>query len=106
MTPDSLVEQATSTEEIDDLFRRYVVAIADASLVEQSADGRYVDAYTAGFLLAKIAIRASGYRVKSGDNHRAIAAAFHALGRVCPLTSSGTSTGSTRTRDTPGGPSR
>lgn len=70
MTPDSLVEQATSTEEITDLFKRYDVAIADASLIAQSADGRYVDAYTAGFLLAKIAIRASGYRVKSGDNHR------------------------------------
>ena len=36
----------------------------------QSADGRYIDAYTAGFLLAKIVIRALGYRVKSGDNHR------------------------------------
>lgn len=70
MTPDSLVEQATSPQEIDDLFKRYAVAISDASLVAQSADGRYVDAYTAGFLLAKIAIRAAGYRVKSGDNHR------------------------------------
>lgn len=70
MTPDSLVEQATSTEEIDDLFKRYAVAIADASLLAQSADGRYVDAYTAGFLLAKIVIRAAGYRIKGGDNHR------------------------------------
>lgn len=70
MTPDSLVEQATSPEEIADLLIRYAIAIADASLVEQSADGRFVDAYAAGFLLAKIAIRAAGYRVKSGNNHR------------------------------------
>ena len=57
MTPDSLVKQRTSTGEIADLFKGYAVAIADASLKAQSADGRYVDAYTAGFLLAKIAIR-------------------------------------------------
>lgn len=76
MTPDSLVEQATSTSEIADLFTRYAVAIADASLTAQSADGRYVDAYTAGFLLAKIVIRAAGYRVKGGDNHRDTLAAL------------------------------
>ena len=70
MTPESLVEQTTSAAEIADLFKRYAVAVVDASLVAQSADGRYVDAYTAGFLLAKIAIRAAGYRVKGGDNHR------------------------------------
>ena len=70
MTPDVLVPLATSPEEISDLFNRYAVALADASLVAQSVDGRYVDAYTAGFLLAKLAVRAAGYRVKGGENHR------------------------------------
>ena len=70
MTPDALIPLETSFQEIADLFERYSVALADASLVTQSADGRYVDAYTAGFLLAKIAVRAAGYRVKGGDNHR------------------------------------
>lgn len=70
MTPDALVALATSRQEIADLFGRYAIALADASLPTQSVDGRYVDAYTAGFLLAKIAVRASGFRVKGGDNHR------------------------------------
>ncbi len=53
-----------------EVFERYRIALADSALAEQSADGRYVDAYTAGFLLAKIAVRASGYRVRGGENHR------------------------------------
>jgi len=70
MTPEALIAQATSRQEIADLLERYSVALGDASLSVQSVDGRYVDAYSAAFLLSKIAIRAAGYRVKSGDNHR------------------------------------
>jgi len=70
MTPDSLLPADTSPEEIASLFERFDVAIADARLPGQSVDGRYVDAYTAGFLLAKVVVRASGYRVKGGENHR------------------------------------
>ncbi|HEX9093211.1 MAG TPA: hypothetical protein VF902_04435 [Coriobacteriia bacterium] len=60
----------TSTAEISALFGRYEVAMADATVADQSADGRYVDAYTAGFLLAKVVVRAAGYRVRGGENHR------------------------------------
>ncbi len=70
MTPDSLELLPTSPGEISDLMGRYRVALSDARVVEQSVEGRYVDAYTAGFLLAKIVVRASGYRVKGGENHR------------------------------------
>ncbi|MDO8963341.1 MAG: hypothetical protein Q7W30_02490 [Coriobacteriia bacterium] len=70
MTPDGLERRETSAQEIAALFGRYAVALADAGVAEQSADGRYIDAYTAGFLLAKIVVRASGYRVRGGENHR------------------------------------
>jgi hypothetical protein len=71
MTPDELLSpQPTSPQELAELFARFDVAMRDASLVGQSVDGRYVDAYTAGFLLAKIVVRASGYRIRSGENHR------------------------------------
>lgn len=70
MTPDALERRETSAAEIAALFGWYEVALADAMVVEQSADGRYIDAYTAGFLLAKIVVRASGYRVRGGENHR------------------------------------
>lgn len=46
------------------------MALADAELASQSADGRYLDGYTAGFLLAKTVVRAAGYRAKGGENHR------------------------------------
>jgi hypothetical protein len=67
MTPDALELRATSAAEIAALFGRYDVAMADARVAGQSADGRYVDAYTAGFLLAKIIVRSSGYRVRGGS---------------------------------------
>jgi len=70
MAPDSLESLPTSRREIAELLQRYEVALADARVEEQSADGRYVDAYSAGFLLAKVVIRASGFRVKGGENHR------------------------------------
>jgi hypothetical protein len=69
VTPDTLEPLATTSQEIAELFARYTVALSDARLSAQSPDGRYVDAYTAGFLLAKIAVRASGFRVKGGENH-------------------------------------
>ena len=70
MTPDGLESLESDPEEIRALVERYRCALADANVDEQSVDGRYVDAYTAGFLLAKIVIRASGFRVKGGENHR------------------------------------
>jgi len=70
MTPDALVEQPTSAAEIREIRERYEVALHDAKVMEQSVDGRFVDAYTGGFLLAKLVVRASGYRVKGTENHR------------------------------------
>lgn len=69
MPPESLEPLATTPGEIADLLDRYRVALADARTEGQSADGRYVDAYTAGFLLAKLVVRVSGLRVKGGENH-------------------------------------
>ncbi|HEY5548992.1 MAG TPA: hypothetical protein VIL17_05305 [Coriobacteriia bacterium] len=79
MTPDAIVPAASTPAEIAALFARFEVAMSDASIVGQSADGRYLDAYTAGFLLAKIAVRASGYRVKGGENHHDTFAALEVL---------------------------
>lgn len=76
----ALVEQETSPDEIRELWERYRIALDDATVAGQSVDGRYVDAYSAGFLLAKIAIRAAGYRVACGESHRD---AFRALTWVC-----------------------
>jgi hypothetical protein len=70
MTPDALEVLPTSSGEIADLLARFASARSDASVGIQSVDGRYLDAYTAGFLLAKVIVRASGYRVKGGENHR------------------------------------
>jgi hypothetical protein len=70
MVSDALTPLETSPGEIADLLRRFESALEDARVSAQSVDGRYVDAYTAGFLLAKAVVRASGYRVKGGDNHR------------------------------------
>jgi hypothetical protein len=69
MAPDSLEPLETSQREIADLLERFDTAVRDSRVPGQSVDGRYVDAYTAGFLLAKVAIRAAGYRVKGGENH-------------------------------------
>ncbi len=69
MTPDALEPLATSCQEIAGLLERFEVAKSDARVAGQSADGRYVHAYTAGFLLAKIVVRASGVRTKGGENH-------------------------------------
>jgi hypothetical protein len=69
MTPDGLEPLETTPGEIRELLRRYQEARADARVMGQSVDGRYIDAYTAGFLLAKVVVRASGMRVKGGENH-------------------------------------
>jgi hypothetical protein len=60
----------TSAREVSELLKRFESAARDARVSDQSVEGRYVDAYTAGFLLAKVVVRASGYRVKGGENHR------------------------------------
>ncbi len=70
MTPESLEPLESSREELVALIERYRLAVADAQVPGQSDDGRYVDAYTSGFLLAKIVVRAAGYRVRGGENHR------------------------------------
>lgn len=69
MHAEALERRDTSAQEIAEIRARLEVARRDARVVEQSADGRYVDAYTAGYLLAKLVVRASGYRVKGGENH-------------------------------------
>ncbi len=69
MTPETLEPLGTSKQEIADLLARFAEALSDANVRAQSTDGRYVDAYTAGFLLAKIVVRASGHRVRGGENH-------------------------------------
>ena len=69
MVPDALEPLATTPAEISELLGRFRVALSDAQVLAQSVDGRYVDAYTAGFLLAKLVIRASGMRVRGGENH-------------------------------------
>lgn len=69
MTPEALEPLPTSREEIRELLQRFATALDDARVIAQSVDGRYVDAYTAGFILAKVVVRASGYRVKGGENH-------------------------------------
>lgn len=79
MTPDAIVPSPTTPSEIAALFGRFEIAISDASASGQSADGRYLDAYTAGFLLAKIVVRASGYRVKGSENHHDTFAALEVL---------------------------
>lgn len=79
MTPDAIVPSPTTPSEIAALFGRFEIAISDASASGQSADGRYLDAYTAGFLLAKIVVRASGYRVKGSENHHDTLAALELL---------------------------
>ena len=70
MGSEALEPLGTSRQEVGELLRRYRTALRDAGILEQSVDGRYVDAYTAGFLLAKVVVRGSGYRVKGGENHR------------------------------------
>ncbi|MDZ4169580.1 MAG: hypothetical protein U1E26_07980 [Coriobacteriia bacterium] len=70
MAPDALDPLETSAQEISELLKRFETAAKDARVMGQSVEGRYVDAYTAGFLLAKVVVRASGYRVKGGENHR------------------------------------
>ena len=69
MTPEALEPMESSPEEISELLRRYETALEDAQVRAQSVDGRYVDAYTAGFLLAKVVVRSAGYRVRGGENH-------------------------------------
>lgn len=46
MAPHSLEPLATTPGEIRELMERLDVALADAHLLGQSVDGRYIDAYT------------------------------------------------------------
>lgn len=70
MSPEALVPLASSAKEIAELRQAYKQQLDDAQVADQSADGRYIDAYMAGFTLAKLVVRAAGYRVKGGENHR------------------------------------
>lgn len=70
MAPEGLVAEPTSTEEVAALLGVFAQQLADAEVTTQSVDGRYVDAYSAASTLAKLVVRASGYRVKGSENHK------------------------------------
>jgi hypothetical protein len=68
----------TSKAELDDLRAAVAVKLNDAGSTAISADTRFVTAYGAALLLAKMALACSGYRLdaKSGGHHKT---AFEAL---------------------------
>jgi hypothetical protein len=68
----------TSKAELDELRDGVEVKLKDADVKGLSADTRFVTAYGAALLLAKMAIACSGYRLdsKTGGHHRT---AFDAL---------------------------
>jgi hypothetical protein len=68
----------TSKAELDELRNAVEVKLRDARIKGLSADTRFVTAYGAALLLAKMAIACSGYRLdaKTGGHHKT---AFEAL---------------------------
>ena len=59
----------TSAKEIAELLRVVQRDLADASIVQLSADRRFATAYNAALQLATIALRAVGYRAAGGGHH-------------------------------------
>ena len=68
----------TSRAELDELRAAVAVKLKDAAVPGVSADTRFVTAYGASLLLAKMAIACAGYRLdpKAGGHHKV---AFEAL---------------------------
>ena len=62
----------TSKAELDELRAAVEVKLRDAAVQGVSSDTRFVTAYGAALLLAKIAIACAGYRLdpKSGGHHK------------------------------------
>ena len=78
--PEGVVEQPASAEEIVRLFAVYREHTWDAGLRERSIDARYCTTFDAGLTLAKIAVRAHGWRVKgSHDSRRTLIALCSAI---------------------------
>jgi hypothetical protein len=60
----------TSREEIESLRSMVERDLRDARVVGTSADTRFIVAYNAALILAKIVVAASGYRIKGAGAHR------------------------------------
>jgi len=63
----SLRPHEPSVQEMADLLRIVDRDLKDASILELSADRRFVTAYNAALRLATIVLRASGYRTPGTD---------------------------------------
>ena len=64
-----LIEHATSSEEIDDLFGAADRDLIDCKVSGLSPDWRLNIAYNAALLLATVALAASGYRTTRESHH-------------------------------------
>jgi uncharacterized protein (UPF0332 family) len=64
-----LVKQASSTQEIAELFKIVDRDLHDSKATEVSYDWQFGIAYNAALKLATILIRSAGYRVKGAGHH-------------------------------------
>lgn len=66
----SVQTHSTSKQELDDL--RAVIArdLADAAILQTSADRRFATAYNAALQTAKMAVACAGYRTRGTGHHR------------------------------------
>lgn len=81
--PEGVRELASSPEEIAVLFVRYRRHMKDAGIRERDDDSRYCTFFDAGLVLAKMAVRAHGWRVSGAglNHHLLIKLAAGVLGR-------------------------
>ena len=76
-----LIEHATSSEEIEDLFDAADRDLTDCMVSGLSSDWRLHIAYNAALLLATVALAASGYRTTRESHHyRLIQSLAHTIG--------------------------
>ena len=76
-----LIEHATSSEEIEDLFDAADRDLTDCMVSGLSPDWRLHIAYNAALLLATVALAASGYRTTRESHHyRLIQSLAHTIG--------------------------
>jgi hypothetical protein len=74
LTKGTLVIQATSKDEINDLLKIVERDLEDSAQKEISEDWQFGIAYNAALKLASILVRASGYRIKGQGHHMNIIA--------------------------------